>query len=130
MPRDGDPRICFLEIEDNNFNIIRKFYDMDSLYSYNFKLGNSIKSRIYMGGKSLYIDADLLNICDEKRYIEKHFDECTYFNKVVYISYNNYFFQILKLKQNKIKYLLRFSLQEILFDCIEDLVGRIKYENI
>ncbi len=130
MPRDGDPRMCFLEIDNGRFNIIRKFYNMDSLYNYNYEMSNNLKNRIYMGGKSKYIDSELLDINEEKNNMEQSFLEYSYFRKAIYVFYNNCFFQILKIKQNGIKYLLRCYFAEILFDNVEDIIRRIKYGSL
>lgn len=130
MPRDGDPRMCFLEIENNEFSIIRKFYNIDLLYNYNYTIKNNLKNRIYMGGNSLYINVDLLNFYKEKIHIKQFFNECICFDRAIYIMHNNCIFQILKINKNKIRYLLRFFSQEILFDSIEDIARRIKYENV
>ncbi|WP_027624887.1 metallophosphoesterase family protein [Clostridium lundense] len=128
MPRDGDPRMCFLEINNNNLQIMRRFYNMDLLYDYNFNLNNNIRNRIYMGGNSKYIHLNLLSLNEEKIYVESIFNNVFFFDRCIYVIYKNCLFQILKLAYNGKKYLLRFQAQEILSNNIQNLIRRIKYE--
>lgn len=131
IPRDGDPRLCFLEIDNNTFNLKRFFYNLDFLYEYNIKLNNNIKNIIYFGGKSNYLKYDLLKFEDDYNIIIENFNIYWFFKRAIYIEYKGNLLQVFKLDNiNNYSYLLRTSSSETLLNNIEDVVRRIKDEKI
>lgn len=129
MPRDGDPRISFLVIDDEDIKIERLFYNLDAQYQYNLELNNCIKNRIYTGGKSKYLDNNLLRVDCDISYIKDSFDKIYIYDRAIYIIQNDVLFQIISLENNKLKFLLRFNSTEILLNSIEEAVRRIKSES-
>lgn len=133
LSRDGDPRMCFLEINQyGEIFLVRKFYDVDKEYEYNLSLENKMKNRVYFGGNSKYIDADLLNIDDYLYYsIQSEFKRAIIFKRAVYIDQGCNLKQIYKIQlNNTILYLLRTPDKEEIFLDLENLLRSIQYEAV
>jgi len=131
LPRDNDPRLSFLIIDENNTWIERLFYQLDKAYEYNVNLKNSIKNRIYFGGNSHYIGYNLLDLSDKHKLIMENFNEYNQFKRAVYITQDKSLYQIFKLKiKNTNQFLLKTSKNEIVANSIFDVIRRIKYEKI
>ncbi len=125
MPRNWVPHGTFLTIIDGVYEINELHYNLDLWYEVNKDVNNRVKNRIYFGGRSDYLDNELLEFTEsEKTLLCSILDYPCCYSRIVYTDN----ISVCKILLDKdVVYLLRFRTEnEMVFNNLEEVIQWIK----